>query len=103
MKATVYLPGHPSYFDGQYSQEEVDAAIAILKRFFLIHDVGEVPIEFVFLSKPGKSVAMKFETSDHDFSLEAFTEMTKDIIPSQVNFLNSLLRRARDDNQRRIS
>ena len=101
MKATFYLPGHPSYFDGQYSQEEVDAAIVTLKRFYLLHDVGEVPIEFVFLKEPGKSVAMKLDSSDPDFSVEAFREMTQDIIPRRVSFLNSLLRTQRDDNQRR--
>src|SRR5260370_25318166 len=100
MTGVFYLPGHPSYFDVQYSQEEVDAAIATLKRFFLIHDVGEVPVEFVFLSAPGKSVAMKFETSDPDFSVDTFREVTNDIIPRRVDLLNILLRTSRKDRQR---
>ena len=103
MKATFFLPGHPTYFDGQCSQEEVDAAIATMKRLFLTHDVGEVPVEFVLLTEPGKSVAMKLESSDPDFSVGTFREMTTDILPRRVNLLKSLLQNARKNRQRRLS
>jgi len=32
MNAIFYLPAHPSYFDDEYTQEEIERAIVVLDR-----------------------------------------------------------------------
>ena len=58
MKVIFYLPAHPSYFDDEYTQEEIES---VLKMFQVLSPpykigIGEIPVEFVFLREPNKSV-----------------------------------------------
>lgn len=74
MKVTYYLPAHPSYFHENYTQDEVERAIEMFRFLFKPGKLGEIPESFVFLTKPGKSVAAVFESSDMERPDEKTTE-----------------------------
>jgi hypothetical protein len=70
MKATFFLPAHPSYFDEEYTQEEIDRAIKIYDRYLggiILATWRKPPFEkqFVLLRAPGKSVTVLFETTGY--------------------------------------
>jgi hypothetical protein len=71
MKATFYLPAHPSYFDDEYSQEEVERAIRVLDKVqlngaILNHSwLKPFDHEFVLLREPGKSVTVVFDSAGY--------------------------------------
>lgn len=66
MKATIFLPAHPSYFDQEYTQEEIDSAIAeydriqdgVISKGWISRAWPENPmrVKYVLLRKPGKAV-----------------------------------------------
>ena len=68
MKAIFCLPAHPSYFDDEYTQEEIDQAIAEHDRSHggLISNgrlSQPVKVEFLLLREPGRSVTVVFDSS----------------------------------------
>jgi hypothetical protein len=99
MKAIFYLPAHPSYFDFQYTQQEVDAAIQMFKMLSPPYKIGEVPVEFVFLDEPGKSVTMVFDSggmNGPDRWIDNFRHIARDDLPNHVKLIKDLLEAARN-------
>jgi hypothetical protein len=70
MKAIFYLPAHPSYFNDEYTQAEIDSAIASYDQQtggFISkgNSRPKVKQEVVLLREPGKSVTVLFDSSGY--------------------------------------
>ncbi len=69
MKATFYLPAHPSYFDDvDYTQEQIEAALVRYDRFMggkLFKGDADMIVkhEYVLLREPGKSIQVIFDSA----------------------------------------
>jgi hypothetical protein len=69
MKATFYLPAHPSYFpDIDCTQEDIESALVRYDRFMggklFKGDAGRlIKHEYVLLRKPGKSIQVVFHST----------------------------------------
>ena|SRR5882762_8315608 len=63
---TFFLPAHPSYFGQRYTQEQIDNAIGSYRLLSEAFPDGEAPFhcQYVFLREPGKSVTVRFESSE---------------------------------------
>ena len=75
MKAIFCLPAHPSYFDDEYSQEEIEEAIKLYdKQSGGMISAGnprpKVEQEFRLLREPGKDVTVIFYSSGYGDSKE---------------------------------
>jgi len=54
-EAIFYLPAHPSYFDGEYTQQQIDAAIALYDRLsggMIQHGQSRANAQHRFLLSP---------------------------------------------------
>jgi hypothetical protein len=62
VKVILHLPAHPSYFDGEYTQEEIDKALAdydaLASRMISKGRLGPVSYEFMLHREPGKPVGV---------------------------------------------
>jgi hypothetical protein len=70
MKATFYLPAHPSYFGGDYTQEEIDAALALYDEQtggFISkgNPRPKVKQEVILLRDAGKYVSFLFDSTGY--------------------------------------
>ncbi|HEV2393731.1 MAG TPA: hypothetical protein VG146_15365 [Verrucomicrobiae bacterium] len=70
MKAIFCLPAHPSYFEGHYTQEEIDQAIQDYDRLvggiiFKGYSEPKVRQEFLLLREPGKTVTVIFDSAGY--------------------------------------
>ncbi len=68
MKAVLCLPAHPSYFDDQYTQDEIDAAIKEYDRRhggLITSGRPHLPVkmEFLLLREAGRSITVIFDSS----------------------------------------
>src|SRR3954471_11332015 len=66
MKATYFLPAHPSYFGDEYTQEEIEAAYTVYNQQMcgIIFKGTDNPLlvqEFKLLREPGQKVEVIVE------------------------------------------
>jgi len=91
MKVTFYLPAHPSYFDNEYTRQEIDEALALYDHQTggLISKgiaQGNVRREVVQLREPGKEVTFAFDSAGYGDGVTVLPG-AKDLAVAQVRFV----------------
>jgi hypothetical protein len=95
MRAIFYLPAHPDYFGGKYSQAEIDRAFAQYDRqtgglIFQGNASPGIGETFVLLREPRKAIAFVLDVTglpDHAIA----EEMRADAIASHRKYLEQTL------------
>ena len=99
MKAIFYLPAHPSYFDFECTQEQIERAVGLLKRMTGGAVSGsnrftKADQEYVLLRQPGKSVTVVVESSVRgcdDRGVELYLEASIELHQITVATLTKVL------------
>jgi hypothetical protein len=55
---TIYFPAHPSYFNNEFTQQQIDVAIGDLEM-----TMHPTPGQIIFLREPGRSEGVKVDES----------------------------------------
>ena len=97
MKATFYLPAHPSYFDGHYTQTEIEQGIKDLDWFYggVIFKGDQLPQlkeEFLLLREPGQAVAVHFDGSGSEHTTPIADEEKQAVSSECRQMCNTRLR-----------
>jgi hypothetical protein len=100
---TFFLPAHPSYFQRRYTQEQIDNAI---RSYRLLSDrfcEGGSPFDcrYVFLREPGKSVSVRFDSSElgasPHFPKQLRLDKARKILGDELNRMVANLEALMDD------
>lgn len=106
MKAVFYLPAHPSYFDDEYTQEEIDKALADYDRACggLIskgNSVLPVKKEVFLLREPGKDPTVVFNSEGYDevhkeYGIDQYRGTSDKELRTHINNIKTYLKANRD-------
>jgi hypothetical protein len=112
MRATYFLPAHASYFDGEYSQEEIETAIKRLDiviggRIFKGDASRPMKEEFVLLREPGKAVMVMFDFAGNerfdslaaplrDDTVNQYRHTSENALKSHLQSIKTFLEAGRD-------
>ena len=113
MRAIFCLPAHPSYFDDDYSQAEIDRAIERYDK-----ETGgmisrgnphpKIRHEFLLLREPGKAIAVIFHSEGFgdgkrvpeyakDHAVAQYRSTSSKDLETHVNNIKNLLKYLRDN------
>ena len=98
VKATLFFPAHPAYFDDEYTQEEIDKATEQMKELGYFPELQPhkgVLKEIVFLREPGAVPTHKFDSADfavspgpaRDAEINRFNKLAAEALQSRINTL----------------